>query len=169
VDCDPIGVKGGAANPGRDGCSVLPQPVLHGDDAVGCSPASEFSSPFSSRLCFSGLCSPAAAADARPCADSRCPCPIPDGFVLMFCTCRSGGTSAPLLKGCTSGRAVKPAGRPKLNPSAVDKTAVLEVPDDGGNSEAAEACTPSTACDSFFIRRPGGSFPGFYSRGNCRL
>ena len=50
--------------------------------------------------------------------------------------------------------AVKPAGRPELNPSAVDKTAVLEVLDDVGNSGAAEACTPSAACDSFFIRRP---------------
>ena len=31
-------------------------------------------------------------------------------------------------------QAVKPAGRPELNPSAVDKTAVLDVVDDVGNS-----------------------------------
>ena len=82
--------------------------------------------------------------------------------------CRSGGTSSPLLKGRTSVQAVKPAGRPELNPSAVDKTAVLDVVDDVGNSEAAEACTPSAASDSFFIRRPGGIFPAI-SREDCRL
>ena len=65
-------------------------------------------------------------------------------------------------------QAVKPAGRPELDPSAVDKTAVSDVVDDVGNSAAAEACTPSAASDSFFIRRPGGIFLAI-SREDCRL
>ena len=167
MDCDPIGLKRGAASLDRAGCSVLPQPVWHGDDAVGCSPASEFYSSFSNRLSFFGLCSSAAAADARPCADSRYLCPIP-GEQLMLCTFRSGATSsAPLLKGRTSGQAVEPAGRPELNPSADDKAAFLVVPDDGGNSGAAEAGTPSTACDSLSIRRPVSSFPRFTLAGTA--
>ena len=76
--------------------------------------------------------------------------------------CRGGATSsAPRLKGCTSGQAVKPAGRPEHSPSAADKAAVLEVPGDGGNSGAAEACAPSTASDSLSIERPASSFLSF--------
>ena len=149
VDCDPLGRNGEAAIAGRGSCSPSSS-VARGDEAVDCSPASETSSSISSRL-FSGLGSSAAAAHARPCADSRCSCLIPEASKRMFCTCRSGGTSAPLLKGRTSGRAVKPAGRPELDPSAADKAAVLEVVDDVGNSAAAEACTPSAASDSSFM------------------
>jgi hypothetical protein len=65
-------------------------------------------------------------------------------------------------------RLSSPPGGPSLTPSAVDKTAVLDVVDDIGNSEAAEACTPSAASDSFFIRRPGGIFLAI-SREDCRL
>ena len=84
VDCDPIGLKSGAAILGRAGCSVLPQLSSDGDDTVGCSTASGFSSSFSSRVCFSGLCGCAAAADARSCAASRYSCPIPGRLDICF-------------------------------------------------------------------------------------
>ena len=157
--CDPI--------LGRAGCSVLPQLSSDGDDTVGCSTASGFSSSFSSRVCFSGLCGSAAAADARSCTVSRYSCPIPGRLLSMFCTCRSGAAFASLLKGCTSGMAVKPAGRPELDPSADDKAAVLVIPGNSGNSGAAEACTPSAACDSLFMGRPVSSFPSFTLAGTA--
>ena len=63
--------------------------------------------------------------------------------------------------------AVKPAARPELDPSADDKAAVLVIPGNGGNSGAAEACTPSAACDSLFMRRPVSSFPPFTLAGTA--
>ena len=78
-----------------------------------------------------------------------------------------GAVLASLLKGRTSGLAVKPAGRPELNPSTDDKAAVLVILGNGGNSAAAEACTPSAAGDSLFMRRPVSSFTFFTLAGTA--
>ena len=150
VDCEPLGLNGDQPTSGRSERSVVRERSSNGVDMVGCSAG--FSSSFGfSRLRLCGLSSSVAAAGTTLRASSMSSCPSPGRVLCMFCTCRSVAVSATLLKGCTSGRAVKPAGRPNLDPSADDKAAVLELPCNGGNSGAAEAFTPSAAFGSLVI------------------